>query len=440
MMLHLDWGLSAFLIFGMLLLLIATGMPVSLAMIATVIVGMLLFVSPQALSMLPQIAFEKASDQLFSVIPLFVMMAIVATSSGVTEKAFGAAQAWFGRLPGSLAVSSQAAATVFAAISGSSPATAAAVGYFAIPEMTKNGYKKSFAVGAVAAGGTLGILIPPSVAMIIFGLVTETSIGSLFIAGILPGIMMALLLAIFVILAVKMKPELAPRTDVRYTLSEKVKSLAGLWPIAVLFVAVIGSIYSGIATPTEAAAVGAVGALILALINRTLTLKGLYAALKESAETTAMVIMLVIGGFGLSFLFARLGIARGISSFITDSGMAPAAVLAFMIVVLLLLGTVLDPVSLIVITMPLFFPVLMGLGFDPIWIGVIVTIAVEIGMVTPPVGLNLLILKNAVPGGAKMSELFKGILPFVGVLLFGLLLIVFIPAIATWLPAMMANR
>lgn len=275
--------------------------------------------------------------------------------------------------------------------------------------------------------------------MIIFGLVTETSIGALFMAGILPGIMIAALLIIFVSLAALIKPELAPRIDRTFTFKEKIKSLAGLWPIALLFLLVIGTIYTGIATPSEAAAVGAIGALVIALLQRTLSFRKLYAALRSGAETTAMIMLLVIGGFGLSFLFARLGIARGIGQWITDASLAPWAVLIFMIVVLLLLGTVLDPMSLIVITMPLFFPVLMQLDFNPIWIGVIVTIAVEIGLITPPVGMNLLILKNAVPGGVRMSELFKGIMPFVGVLLFGMLLIVVMPAIATWLPDLMAK-
>lgn len=212
-----------------------------------------------------------------------------------------------------------------------------------------------------------------------------------------------------------------------------------MWPIALLFIAVIGSIYSGIATPSEAASVGAIGALLIALATRSITLKKLFASLRDAAESTAMVLLLVIGGFGLSFLVARVGIARGVGSMITEAAISPWAVLIFMIIVLLLLGTVLDPVSLIVITMPLFFPVLMQLGFDPIWIGVIVTIAVEIGMITPPVGMNLLILKNAIPGGASMGELFKGILPFVGVLLVGLVIIVLVPAISTWLPALMTN-
>lgn len=439
MNLQLSWELNALIIFGMLLALIATGMPVALAMITTVVVCMLIFVGPAAITTIPTIAFEKASDQMFSVIPLFVMMALIAATSGTTEKAFKAGMAWFGKLPGNLAVSSQFAATVFASVSGSSPATAAAVGYFAVPEMVKHGYKKSFAVGAVAAGGTLGILLPPSIAMIIFGLVTETSIGALFMAGILPGIMIAALLIIFVSLAALIKPELAPRIDRTFTFKEKIKSLAGLWPIALLFLLVIGTIYTGIATPSEAAAVGAIGALVIALLQRTLSFRKLYDALRSGAETTAMIMLLVIGGFGLSFLFARLGIARGIGQWITDASLAPWAVLLFMIIVLLVLGTVLDPMSLIVITMPLFFPVLMQLGFNPIWIGVIVTIAVEIGLITPPVGMNLLILKNAVPGGVRMSELFKGIMPFVGVLLFGMLIIILLPAIATWIPDLMAK-
>lgn len=437
MMLDLGWGLNAAIIFGSLLVLIATGMPVAMAMLTTVIIVMLLFIGPSALTTLPSIAFEKASEQMFSVIPLFVMMALVAATTGTTEKAFRAGLAWFGKMPGNLAISSQFAATAFASVSGSSPATAAAVGYFAIPEMVKNGYQKSFAVGAVAAGGTLGILIPPSIAMIVFGLITETSIGSLFIAGILPGIMMATLLVVYIALAASVRPSLAPRVLQTFTFIEKVRSLAGLWPLATVFVLVMGTIYTGIATASEAAAVGAVAAVIIALIQRTLTWSKLYEALRSAAETTAMILLLVIGGFGLSFLFTRLGVARGISQAITESSLSPWGVMLMVVLVLLILGTVLDPMSLIVVTMPLFFPVLMELGFDPIWLGVIVVIAVEIGLITPPVGMNMLILRNAIPGGSRMADLFKGIVPFVGVLLAGMGIILAFPAIATWLPTLM---
>lgn len=437
MMLDLGWGLNAAIIFGSLLVLIATGMPVAMAMLTTVIIVMLLFIGPSALTTLPSIAFEKASEQMFSVIPLFVMMALVAATTGTTEKAFRAGLAWFGKMPGNLAISSQFAATAFASVSGSSPATAAAVGYFAIPEMVKNGYQKSFAVGAVAAGGTLGILIPPSIAMIVFGLITETSIGSLFIAGILPGIMMATLLVVYIALAASVRPSLAPRVLQTFTFIEKVRSLAGLWPLATVFVLVMGTIYTGIATASEAAAVGAVAAVIIALIQRTLTWSKLYEALRSAAETTAMILLLVIGGFGLSFLFTRLGVARGISQAITESSLSPWGVMLMVVLVLLILGTVLDPMSLIVVTMPLFFPVLTELGFDPIWLGVIVVIAVEIGLITPPVGMNMLILRNAIPGGSRMADLFKGIVPFVGVLLAGMGIILAFPAIATWLPTLM---
>lgn len=435
-MLDVGWALSGSTTLVVLLFLISTGMPIALAMLGTSIISTMLFLGPNNLEIIALLAFNRASDQLFSVIPLFVMMGVVASTTGITERTFAAGSAWLNRLPGSLAASSVFASTAFASISGSSPATAATVGYFAIPEMAKYGYKKPFALGAIAAGGTLGILIPPSVAMIIFGLVTGTSIGDLFIGGILPGIMLSVALSIYVMLRAWRNPSIAPRSTKSATWPERFKTLYRLWPFAALFLAVVGSIYLGIATPSESAAIGAAGALLLAIGVRRLTLKNLHESLRSAVETTSMVLFLIIGGYSLSFLFGRLGVATGLQRLILDMGVSPWGVLIAVIVLLILLGMILDPSSLIVITMPLFFEVLTGLGFNAVWIGVLVVITAEIGMITPPIGMNVLILRNLAPD-VPTSQIFAGAIPYVAVLGVGLMSIMAFPALALWLPGLM---
>jgi len=341
-------------------------------------------------------------------------------------------------MPAALPVSTIAAATVFSSISGSSPATAAAVGYAAVPEMLRHGYNKRLAVGVVAAGGTLGILIPPSVVMIIYGIITETSIGALFMAGIIPGILLSVMMMGYSIVLCSLDPN-APRMDHAVTWSERFVSLQGIWPIVILFVVVIGAIYVGIATPVEAAALGAVAAIILTFRRPKMGLRGVNRVLVKAAQTTSMVILLIIFGAFFGFAVSVLGIAHGMIQAIIDANIEPWMVLGSYLIILILLGCVIDPVSLLIITVPLAFPVLSELGFDPIWLGVLVTIAVEIGMITPPVGMNLFILKSVVPKEITSRDITLGALPFILALLSGLLIIVAFPPLATWLPTMMAQ-
>lgn len=428
-------GILTILIIVVLVLLIGYGTPISFA---TGFLSLLLFTGFMNISTLYQIAevvAETGTNLFMITVPLFVLMAEILSFSGVGNDLFTAAHRWLSWLPGGLAISSIGTCTGFAAVSGSSPATAATVGMVAIPEMIKRGYSRKLAVGAIAAGGTLGILIPPSIAMIIFGIITEVSIGKLFIAGIIPGIFLAILLSAAIAIAVTVKPSLAPPSD-SVTWPERFSALKKIWPFIILSVSVIGSIYAGIATPTESAAIGVILSIVIALIYRRLTLKALHDALKRSAAISAMIIFLVIGGSVLAFVLSFLNVPQALTNMVVSMEVSRWVVMIIINIVLLVMGCLMDPMGVMVITLPIFFPIIMQLGFDPVWFGIVVTVNVEIGMITPPVGLNLFVLKGVVPD-ISLKEIYSGSIYFVLILFFGLAVIMSFPALTTWLPGRM---
>ncbi|MEI8401749.1 MAG: TRAP transporter large permease [Alcaligenaceae bacterium] len=435
---ELGWLGLTLILFSFLLVFMAIGVPVAFSMGVTATIMVFIFLNPAMLIQMARMSFVVSTSHLFLVAPLFVLMAGVVSHSDIAERAYLAATKWFNRVPGALPVSTIAACSAFAAISGSSPATAAAIGYASIPEMLKHGYSKRMAVGVVAAGGTLGILIPPSVVMVIYGILTETSIGSLFMAGIIPGLFLAALMIGYVIIE-SMREGTAKPIEVLVTWGDRFTSLKGIWPVMLLFLIVMGSIYTGLATTTEAAALGALGALMLTIHRKDMRNGGLSKVLLTTAQTTTMLMMLIIFGSFFGFVVSRLGIAHGMIEAVTTANLQPWVVLTLYIVVLLILGCLMDPASMMVITLPLAFPVLSKMGYDPVWLGIIVTIAVEIGMITPPVGLNLFVLKGIVPKEVTMTDIMAGSAPFILVMLVGLLVIVLFPQIALWLPQMMAK-
>ena len=434
----LEWYWLALILAVLLGLTLSTGMPAGLAMGLASVVFMLLFLGPAHLIQIANIAYARGTDDLFIVAPLFVLMAALMAYSGVAEAAYNAASRWLNRVPGSLAVSSTAACTAFAAVSGSAVATSVTIGLFAIPEMVKKGYDKRLAVGCVAAAGTLGILIPPSISMIIFGIITETSVGQLFIAGIIPGLITSAMIIGYTMLLCRFRPHLAPRAGT-FTWKERFSSLRSVWGIAVLFLLVMGSMYSGAATPTEAAAIGATGAFLLMAINRQIKRSRLNEALLRSAQTTAMVMFLLLGGFILSYVVAQAGIAHGLSEALLNSGISPWAVILAYNVLLILLGTALETSTIIVITMPILFPAFKAMGFDPLWIGVLTTINAEIGTISPPAGLVLFSMKSVTPKEVTMSDIMWGVTPFCMVLGASLILMMVFPVLSTWLPSLMAR-
>ncbi len=428
-------GLIGILLLLALLLLLASGTPIAFCLGFLGTVGIIGFLDIGTLYQIAEVAADTCTNLFMITLPLFVLMAEVVSFSGVGDDLYTAAHDWLSWLPGGLAISSIATCTGFAAISGSSPATAATVGLVSIPEMIKRGYNRMLAVGSVAAGGTLGILIPPSITMIVVGIITEMSIGKLFIAGIIPGLILSMIMCVATVIAVKIKPNLAPRIQ-GVSWKKRFSSLKRVWPFLILAFSILGTIYAGIATPTESASVGATLAIVIALFYRRLTIKALHGALTRTVGVTAMIMFLIIGGSVLAFLFSSLTIPHHVTDMIVSLGASRWVVMIIINFILLVLGCILDPMGVMIISLPIIFPIVTQLGFDPIWFGVIVTINVEIGMITPPVGLNLFVLKAAVPD-INMKDIVGGSLPFVLLLMLGLALIMAFPSLATWLPGKM---
>ena len=428
-------GLLTLVLFMVLILLLGLGTRISFCLGFMGVAGILTFLDPAVLYQVAEVAADTGTNLFMLTLPLFVFMAEIVSFSKVGDDIYTAAHDWLSWLPGGLAVSSIATCSGFAAISGSSPATAATVGLVAIPEMIKRGYSRELAVGSIAVGGTLGILIPPSITMIIYGVITEVSIGRLFVAGIIPGIVLSLILCLSIVLAVKIRPSLAPRIEA-VSWGQRWASLKRVWAFLVLALSIMGSIYLGIATPTESAAIGATFAMLIALVYRRLSAKALHGALLRTVSVTAMIMFLVIGGNTLAFLLSTMGIPQFITETIVGLELSRWAVMIMINVVLLIMGCLLDPMAIMVILLPIVFPIVMQLGFDPVWFGIVVTINVEIGMITPPVGLNLFILKASVKD-VTMRDIVRGALPFVLLVMVGLVLVMMFPSLATWLPGRM---
>ena len=428
-------GLISIVLIIVLVILLGLGTPISFCLGFLGVAGIVALLDFGILYQIAEVAATTGTNLFMITLPLFILMAEVVSFSGVGDDIYTAAHDWLSWLPGGLAISSIATCTGFAAISGSSPATAATVGLVAIPEMIKRGYNRKLAVGSIAVGGTLGILIPPSITMIIYGVITEVSIGKLFIAGVIPGIILALILSLAIAIAVKIRPELAPRTT-GVSWGQRFSSLKRVWAFVILAISIIGTIYAGIATPTESAAIGATLAIVIALFYRRLTIKAIHGALLRTVAVTAMIMFLVIGGTVLAFLLSSLTIPQYITEAIASWNVSKWAVMIMVNLILLGMGCLLDPMAIMVISLPIIFPIVTQLGFDPVWFGIVVTINVEMGMITPPVGLNLFILKGTVKG-ITMQDIVGGSLPFLFLLMLGLAVIMLFPSLATWLPGRM---
>ncbi|MZR12194.1 TRAP transporter large permease subunit [Maritimibacter sp. DP07] len=424
---------SAFV--GALVFLLALRIPVAVSMGIIGIAGTAAFVSPRAVVQIANIAYSQTWSFVLVIVPLFVLMGEVIALSGLGATLFKAASIWLRRLPGGLAIGTIAASAGFASVCGSSPITAATIGSMAVPEMAKNGYARSLAAGATAAGGTLGILIPPSVPMILYGVITETSIGGLFLAGILPGLMMAALLSTTVILRVTFDKSLAPPITRRVSFAERMASSVEALPVVLIALLIIIALYAGIASPSETGALGAAAAIIVALLLGKLSVGVLKQALEKTVRTTGMFMLLLVGGLFSSFILTRLGVPQDISNFLTGLDVSPWVIILLINLLLLIMGMFLDPLSILVIVVPIFLETVVSLGFDPIWFGIIVTIQIEIAAITPPVGLNLFVLRTVVPD-LSMSDTAKGAITFVIPMLIGIALLMLFPEIALWLPQM----
>jgi C4-dicarboxylate transporter DctM subunit len=389
------------------------------------------------LGVVGSVAWSNASSFSFVAVPLFVFMSAILLHAGIGQSLYAAVARWVGFLPGGLAVASVFACAIFAAVSGSSVATAATIGMIAIPEMERRGYHKPLVYGSLAAGGTIGILIPPSVPMIIYGVMTETSVGQLYMAGILPGILLALLFAAYIVGYAMLYPDRAPRGEEgRASLREKLRSLVEVAPIALLIVVVLGSMYFGIVTPTEAAALGVSMSLLLAVTVGRLTWAGLGRAFHETVRTTSMIMLIIIFASIFSHVIALLGTPRALLGLVTGLDLAPWMVFALIFGVLIAIAYALEELSVMIIMLPILFPLVTGLGFDPVWFGIVMIVWLEMGFITPPVGINLFVIQG-VARGSSMRDIAVGSTPFVLILILLVVILFLVPDLALWLPRQM---
>lgn len=370
-----------------------------------------------------------------SAIPLFIMLGEIMLRSGVSEKIYTALTPLFQRVPGGLLHTNIAVCTLFGAVSGSSLSTAAAVGSVAYPEMTERGYDRRIVVASLAGGGTLGLLIPPSLSLLIYGALTETSIGRLFLAGVVPGILFALMFMAYIFLRCLTRPDLAPRSDVAAGVWTVLLKLLSLWPFLFLVLSIMGSIAFGIATPTEAAGIGVIATIAIGRIWGKLTLRSLGESLYAAILLYGSIAFVVMGATVLAQAVSLLGVPQSILESVRASDLGPLAILGLVVLIYLVLGCFFDGLSLMIMTLPIVFPLMVGLGYDAIWLGVIITILIEIGQVTPPVGLNLSVLVSVTKDKVSLGEAAVATVPFWLILLAGIALLTLLPQIALFLPA-----
>lgn len=396
------------------------------------------------ISMVAKLVIDASQDYGLSVVPLFVLMGLFVNKGGISRELYQVSNAFLGHFKGGLAMATIVACGGFAAICGSSLATAATMSKVAMPEMRKFGYADSLSTASIAAGGTLGILIPPSVILVIYGLLTETSIGQLFIAGIIPGIVGILGYLVAVRYSVWRNPAAGPAGP-RATWLERLSALKGVWAVLLLFFLVIGGLYGALNvwpvylrfSPTEAAGMGAFGAFMIALFRGGLTLRSTFETLQETALTTASLFAVLIGAWVFSNFVNLAGLPEALRATVTAYDVDPWIVMAMILLIYIALGCVFESLSMLLLTVPIFFPLVVGLGFDPVWFGIVVVVVTEISLITPPVGLNVFILKGVV-GDVKTSTVFKGVTPFWMMDIVRLALLLAIPALALYLPSQMS--
>ncbi|TNF61021.1 MAG: TRAP transporter large permease [Burkholderiales bacterium] len=392
---------------------------------------------PAAMASTSQVVFETGFHYVLSVIPLFVLMGNFVARAGLARELFTAANAFVGHRRGGLAMASIIASGGFGSICGSSIATAATMSRVAYPQMKAHGYKDTLATGSIASGGTLGILIPPSTILVIYGIITETDIGKLFVAGILPGLVAITCLCLAVVFVTWRDPEAGPPAE-RFTWGERLRAVRGIWGVAVLFLLVIGGIYGGVFTATEGAGVGAAGAFLFALLRRALTPRVLLEILIESARTTAMLFAILIAAMIFTNFINFTSMPGDLKEFILEISPSPIMVVVVMMGIYLALGMVMEELAIVLLTIPVFFPIIVGLGFDPVWFGILIVTIVEIGMISPPVGLNLFVINSLLPD-VRLNTIYRGVIPFVLADIVRLGILIAVPAIALWLPGMMGR-
>jgi tripartite ATP-independent transporter DctM subunit len=423
---------EALLGFAAMFALMALRVPIAIAMGAVGLAGIGLMRSWPAAYASTTTEILDVAKYTLSVVPLFILMGNFVTKAGLSRELFQAAYAFIGHLRAGLALSTIAACAGFGAICGSSLATAATMARVAMPEMRRFGYATSLAAGSIAAGGTLGILIPPSVILVIYGIMTEQSIGALFAAGVVPGILATLLYMAAARWVTRRDPTLGPPGE-RTPWPERWRALRGIWGVLALFALVIGGMYGGLFTPTEAAGVGAMGGFLFALGRRALSWADFVGVLRDSASTTAMLFVILIGASIFSNFINFTTMPADLQAFVTGVGVHPIFVIVAICAIYVVLGCAMEALSMILLTVPIFYPLVVALGYDPIWFGVLIVCVVEIGLITPPVGMNVFVLRSVLPD-VPTGTMFRGVMPFVGADIVRLAVLIAFPIVTLWLP------
>jgi tripartite ATP-independent transporter DctM subunit len=419
-------------------LVLLTGVPIAFGLGFVALIFLLIFQGPAALDFTAELFFSGLDDFTLIAIPMFILMGSAIGSSAAGRDLYAALERWFGRVPGGLVISNICACTTFAALSGSSPATCAAIGKMGIPEMRQRGYSDGLSAGCIAAGGTLGILIPPSVTMIVYGIATGTSIGRLFLAGLMPGLLLTLLFVGWSLYATWRSGSQGVTTR-RYTIREKLVLLPRVLPFLLVVAAILYVLYGGVATPSEAAGVGALLCLAFAIVLYGLSRGSLWKILRSSMSESAMVMMIIAASALFGYMLSSLFVTQTVAEWITNLEVNRWVLLAMINVFLLVAGFFLPPVAVIIMTAPLLLPVITSAGFDPIWFAVIMTINLEIGLITPPVGLNLYVINGIAPD-ISIGDILRGTLPFVVMMIVGMVLLCVFPQIVTWLPDLLMSQ
>jgi len=425
----------------LMLALFMTRMPVSYVMALVGYVGFSVVISGKGgMGLLSRNVYEAFSSYGLTTIPLFILMGQLAFNSGIGRRLYDTAYKYLGSTRGGLAMATVTACTAFGAVCGSSPATAATMATVGLPEMRRYGYSDKLAAGSVASGGSMGMIMPPSVVMIVYGILTEQSIGALFIAGVIPAIVLTILFIITIYIWCRMNPKLGPPGE-KFTWKEKIRSLSGMSDTLIVFILVIGGMFVGLFTPTEAAAVGAFGVLVLSLIRRRLTWKGFVSSLEETLRTSCMVMMLIAGAVIFGKFLAVTRIPFNIAGWIGGFNLPPYLILAAIVTVYFIGGCIMDALALVMLTIPIFYPVVTHLGYDPIWFGVIIVLVTQMGVITPPVGINVYVVFGVAQGlengGIPLETIFEGILPFVAAIIIGIVIMTIFPGIVMYLPNIM---
>ena len=424
-----------------MILLFLTRMPVAFVMAIVGFVGFSTMITPSAgLVLLSRNVYEVFGSYDLTTIPLFILMGQLGFNSGISKRLYNVGYKFLGSTRGGLAMATVSACTAFGAVCGSSPATAATMATVGLPEMKRYNYDDELATGSVASGGGIGMIMPPSVVLIIYGILTEQSIGQLFVAGIFPAILVTILFIITIYIRCSINPEQGPCGE-KFTWAEKFKSLLGLGETLAVFTLVIGGIFIGLFTPTEAAAVGAFGILVIAIIRKQITWEGFVKSLMETLRTSCMVMVLIAGAVIFGKFLAVTRIPFEIAGWVSELQIAPFLVIAVVIGIYFIGGCFMDALAFVTLTVPIFFPVIMELGYDPIWFGIIIVMVTEMGVITPPVGINVYVVygvaKNVLDQEIPLEKIFKGIFPFLIAVIVGVIILIIFPKIILFLPQLM---